>query len=57
MPGFSGTDALALVRGKSLDLPFIFLSGTTAGTTLMFSAAAMFSFRSPTRGVAWTPPP
>ena len=28
MPGFSGTDALALVRGKGLDVPFIFLSGT-----------------------------
>jgi two-component system cell cycle sensor histidine kinase/response regulator CckA len=28
MPGFSGTDALAFVRGKGLDVPFIFLSGT-----------------------------
>ena len=28
MPGFRGTDALAIVRERSLDVPFIFLSGT-----------------------------
>lgn len=28
MPGFKGTDALAMVRGKGLDVPFVFLSGT-----------------------------
>ena len=28
MPGFKGTDALATVRGKGLDVPFVFLSGT-----------------------------
>lgn len=28
MPGFTGTDALAMVRGKSLDVPFVFFSGT-----------------------------
>ena len=28
MPGFSGTDALALVRARGLDIPFIFVSGT-----------------------------
>src|SRR5438552_12609162 len=28
MPGFSGTEALALVRARSLDIPFIFVSGT-----------------------------
>lgn len=28
MPGFKGTDALAMVREKGLDVPFIFLSGT-----------------------------
>jgi two-component system, cell cycle sensor histidine kinase and response regulator CckA len=28
MPGFKGTDALAMVRKKGLDVPFIFLSGT-----------------------------
>jgi two-component system, cell cycle sensor histidine kinase and response regulator CckA len=28
MPGFLGTDALALVKEKGLDIPFIFLSGT-----------------------------
>src|SRR5438093_8430429 len=28
MPGFSGTDALALVRSRGLDIPFIFVSGT-----------------------------
>jgi two-component system, cell cycle sensor histidine kinase and response regulator CckA len=28
MPGFKGTEALAMVRKKGLDVPFIFLSGT-----------------------------
>ena len=28
MPQFSGTSALALVRGRGLDIPFIFVSGT-----------------------------
>jgi PAS domain S-box-containing protein len=28
MPGFSGTEALALVRARGLDIPFIFVSGT-----------------------------
>jgi two-component system, cell cycle sensor histidine kinase and response regulator CckA len=28
MPGFSGTAALALVREKGLDIPFVFVSGT-----------------------------
>jgi two-component system cell cycle sensor histidine kinase/response regulator CckA len=28
MPGFRGTDALAIVRERGLDTPFIFLSGT-----------------------------
>ena len=28
MPRFKGTDALAMVRKKGLDVPFIFLSGT-----------------------------
>src|SRR5712691_8915767 len=28
MPGFSGTEALALVRARDPDLPFIFVSGT-----------------------------
>jgi two-component system cell cycle sensor histidine kinase/response regulator CckA len=28
MPGFKGTDALAMVRAKGLDVPFVFLSGT-----------------------------
>lgn len=28
MPGFKGTDALAMVRDKGLDVPFVFLSGT-----------------------------
>ena len=28
MPGFSGAEALALVRARSLDIPFIFVSGT-----------------------------
>ncbi len=28
MPGFRGTDALALVKEKGLDIPFIFVSGT-----------------------------
>jgi two-component system cell cycle sensor histidine kinase/response regulator CckA len=28
MPGFSGTAALALVREKGLDVPFVFVSGT-----------------------------
>ena len=28
MPGFKGTDALAMVREKGLDVPFVFLSGT-----------------------------
>ena len=28
MPGFSGSEALALVRARGLDIPFIFVSGT-----------------------------
>ena len=28
MPGFKGTDALAMIRNKGLDIPFVFLSGT-----------------------------
>lgn len=28
MPGFKGTDALAIIRKKGLDVPFVFLSGT-----------------------------
>src|SRR5712671_1330583 len=28
MPGFSGTEALAIVRSRGLDIPFIFVSGT-----------------------------
>jgi len=28
MPGFKGTDALAMVRGSGLDVPFVFFSGT-----------------------------
>ncbi|HET7039892.1 MAG TPA: response regulator [Gemmatimonadales bacterium] len=28
MPGFSGTTALSVIRGRGLDLPFIFVSGT-----------------------------
>src|SRR4051794_13552947 len=28
MPGFSGTAALSIVRGRELDVPFIFVSGT-----------------------------
>ena len=28
MPGFKGTDALATIRKKGLDVPFVFLSGT-----------------------------
>src|SRR5258708_37365935 len=28
MPGFKGTDALAIIRKKGLEVPFIFLSGT-----------------------------
>ncbi len=28
MPGFSGTQALAMVRERGLDVPFVFLSGT-----------------------------
>jgi CheY-like chemotaxis protein len=28
MPGFSGREALALVRARGLDIPFIFVSGT-----------------------------
>src|SRR2546426_11793884 len=33
MPHFSGTAALALVRERGLDLPFIFVSGTIGGDT------------------------
>ena len=28
MPGFSGTEALSIVRSRGLDIPFIFVSGT-----------------------------
>jgi len=30
MPGFSGTEALAMVRARGLDVPFIFVSGSMA---------------------------
>jgi signal transduction histidine kinase len=33
MPQFSGTDALKVVRSKSLDVPFIFVSGTMGEET------------------------
>jgi signal transduction histidine kinase len=33
MPHFSGTDALAAVRGKGLEMPFIFVSGTLGEET------------------------
>jgi two-component system cell cycle sensor histidine kinase/response regulator CckA len=33
MPGFKGTDALAMVRKKGLDVPFVFLSGTIGEET------------------------
>ncbi|HVB34491.1 MAG TPA: response regulator [Patescibacteria group bacterium] len=33
MPGFSGTAALAMIREKGLDLPFIFVSGTMGEET------------------------
>jgi len=33
MPGFSGTKALAIVRGEHPDLPFIFVSGTIGEDT------------------------
>ena len=33
MPGFSGTSALALVREKGLDTPFVFVSGTIGEET------------------------
>ena len=28
MPGFSGTEALSVLRGRNVDIPFIFVSGT-----------------------------
>jgi len=31
MPGFSGEEALKILRTKSLDIPFIYVSGTLAG--------------------------
>jgi two-component system cell cycle sensor histidine kinase/response regulator CckA len=33
MPGFKGTDALAMVRKKGLEVPFVFLSGTIGEET------------------------
>src|ERR1700752_5445170 len=37
MPGFSGTEAMRLVRARGLDTPFIFVSGTM-GADLAVSA-------------------
>jgi PAS domain S-box-containing protein len=37
MPGFSGTEALSIVRARGLDIPFIFVSGTM-GEDLAVSA-------------------
>jgi DNA-binding response OmpR family regulator len=37
MPGFSGTEALRIVRARGLDIPFIFVSGTM-GEDLAVSA-------------------
>src|ERR1700694_4830339 len=37
MPRFSGTEALALLRTKDLEVPFIFLSGTMGEETAVAS--------------------
>jgi two-component system cell cycle sensor histidine kinase/response regulator CckA len=40
MPGFSGTQALALVRSRGLDVPFIFVSGTIGEETAVAAMRA-----------------
>jgi diguanylate cyclase (GGDEF)-like protein/PAS domain S-box-containing protein len=40
MPQFSGTQALSLVRGRSLDVPFIFVSGTIGEDTAVSAMRA-----------------
>ena len=40
MSGFSGTQALSLVRGHSLDVPFIFVSGTIGEATAVAAMRA-----------------
>ncbi len=40
MPQFSGTQALALVRGAGLDIPFIFVSGTIGEDTAVAALKA-----------------
>jgi PAS domain S-box-containing protein len=40
MPRFSGTQALAIVRGRGLDLPFIFVSGTIGEDTAVAAMKA-----------------
>jgi len=40
MPGFRGTDALAIVRERGLDIPFIFLSGTIGEETAVSAMKA-----------------
>jgi two-component system cell cycle sensor histidine kinase/response regulator CckA len=40
MPGFRGTDALAIVRERGLDVPFIFLSGTIGEETAVSAMKA-----------------
>src|SRR5437667_6712742 len=41
MPHFSGTAALALVRERGLDLPFIFVSATTGEDTAVAATRAV----------------
>jgi signal transduction histidine kinase len=40
MPRFSGTEALAVVRGRNLDIPFIIVSGTIGEETAVSSLRA-----------------
>ncbi|SLN75707.1 PAS domain S-box protein [Oceanibacterium hippocampi] len=40
MPGFSGTEALSLLRDRGLDIPFIFVSGTIGEETAVAAMRA-----------------
>ena len=52
MPGFSGTEALALVRSRGLDIPFIFVSGTMGEDLAAQAHAAAGGFAGDGAGIS-----
>src|SRR5258708_13514513 len=57
MPGFTGMEALALVRARSADVPFICVSGTTSEDQAVLSMRAGANDYFPTRQLKRLPAP